>query len=79
MGGGKRLRPILCVSAYGACGGSRTEGAYDLGASLEMIHAYSLMHDDLPCMDDDAISAVPLFTYSSVSSMSIAPHIFQSV
>jgi len=52
MGGGKRLRPILCVSAYGACGGSRTEGAYDLGASLEMIHAYSLMHDDLPCMDD---------------------------
>jgi len=52
MGGGKRLRPILCVSAYHACGGARHEAVYDLGASLEMIHGYSLMHDDLPCMDD---------------------------
>jgi geranylgeranyl pyrophosphate synthase len=52
MSGGKRLRPILCVSAYAACGGDRREAAYDLAASLEMIHAYSLMHDDLPCMDD---------------------------
>jgi len=52
MSGGKRLRPILCVSAYAACGGQRTAASYDLAASLEMIHAYSLMHDDLPCMDD---------------------------
>lgn len=52
MGGGKRLRPILCVSAYTTCGGTRCAEIYDLGASLEMIHAYSLMHDDLPCMDD---------------------------
>ncbi len=52
MGGGKRLRPILCAAAYEACGGSRHEKVYDLGASLELIHAYSLMHDDLPCMDD---------------------------
>jgi geranylgeranyl pyrophosphate synthase len=52
MSGGKRLRPILCVSTYAACGGSRRRTAYDLAASLEMIHAYSLMHDDLPCMDD---------------------------
>jgi geranylgeranyl diphosphate synthase, type II len=52
MGGGKRLRPILCVSAYSACGGARDAEAYDLGAALELIHAYSLMHDDLPCMDD---------------------------
>ncbi len=52
MTGGKRLRPILCVSAYTACGGERSAALYDLAASLEMIHAYSLMHDDLPCMDD---------------------------
>ncbi len=51
-GGGKRLRPILCVAAYEACGGRAVDAVYDLGASLEMIHAYSLMHDDLPCMDD---------------------------
>ena len=50
--GGKRLRPVLCVSAYEACGGGPTSAAYDLAASLELIHAYSLMHDDLPCMDD---------------------------
>ena len=52
LGGGKRLRPILCVSAYTACGGERSPALYDLAASLELIHAYSLMHDDLPCMDD---------------------------
>jgi len=50
--GGKRLRPILCVSAYEACGGRVVEAAYDLASALELIHAYSLMHDDLPCMDD---------------------------
>jgi len=54
-GGGKRLRPILCVAAYEACGGSGGDAAYDLAASLELIHAYSLMHDDLPCMDDAAL------------------------
>lgn len=53
MGGGKRLRPVLCVAAYQACSGAEPpEAAYDLGASVELIHAYSLMHDDLPCMDD---------------------------
>jgi geranylgeranyl pyrophosphate synthase len=52
LGGGKRLRPILCVSAYEACGGSMGKSVYDLAAALELIHAYSLMHDDLPCMDD---------------------------
>jgi geranylgeranyl pyrophosphate synthase len=50
--GGKRLRPILCVEAHRACGGSGDSHAYDLGVSVELIHAYSLMHDDLPCMDD---------------------------
>jgi len=52
MGGGKRLRPILFISAYEACGGLLSPAIYDLAASLEFIHAYSLMHDDLPCMDD---------------------------
>ena len=49
---GKRVRPILCIAAHAACGGDVEEGCYDLAASIEMIHAYSLMHDDLPCMDD---------------------------
>jgi geranylgeranyl pyrophosphate synthase len=49
--GGKRLRPILCVAAYRAVGGTG-DGIYPLAVSLELIHAYSLMHDDLPCMDD---------------------------
>lgn len=53
---GKRLRPVLCVAAYRACGGGcGGEAPYDLAASLELIHAYSLMHDDLPCMDDAAL------------------------
>ena len=53
MTGGKRLRPILCATAYRACGGSGDRTAlYDLAVSLELIHAYSLVHDDLPCMDD---------------------------
>ncbi|MGD8360617.1 MAG: polyprenyl synthetase family protein [Gemmatimonadota bacterium] len=51
LSGGKRLRPILCVAAYRAAGG-KDDGVYALAVSLELIHAYSLMHDDLPCMDD---------------------------
>jgi len=51
--GGKRLRPILFAAAYRAAGGQgRTAAVYDTGVGLELIHAYSLMHDDLPCMDD---------------------------
>jgi len=52
MSGGKRLRPILCVAAYRACGGTLLREVYDLAISVEVIHTYSLMHDDLPCMDD---------------------------
>ncbi|MEX2467524.1 MAG: polyprenyl synthetase family protein [Gemmatimonadota bacterium] len=56
MTGGKRLRPILCATAYRACGGEGdAPRVYDLAVSLELIHAYSLMHDDLPCMDDAAL------------------------
>jgi len=51
LSGGKRLRPILCVAAYRAAGG-QDDSVYDLAVALELIHAYSLMHDDLPCMDD---------------------------
>jgi geranylgeranyl diphosphate synthase type II len=50
--GGKRLRPILTVSASRAVGG-REEDAILAGAAIECIHTYSLIHDDLPAMDDD--------------------------
>jgi geranylgeranyl diphosphate synthase, type II len=51
LSGGKRLRPVLCMAAYEACGGESDRIAR-LAASLELVHAYSLMHDDLPSMDD---------------------------
>lgn len=54
LGGGKRLRGALCLTAAEAVGGERTR-ALPAAAALEMIHAYSLIHDDLPCMDDDAL------------------------
>lgn len=50
--GGKRLRPILCLAAAEACGGS-IEAAMPLGVAIECLHTYTLIHDDLPCMDDD--------------------------
>jgi geranylgeranyl pyrophosphate synthase len=54
-GGGKRLRPILCVAAYRAVASVVPPAAYDLAASIELIHTYSLVHDDLPSMDDDPV------------------------
>jgi len=50
-GEGKRLRGILFLRAYEAAGG--TADASALAAAIEVVHAYSLVHDDLPCMDDD--------------------------
>jgi len=50
--GGKRLRPILCLAAAEACSDS-TDAAMPLACAVECIHTYSLIHDDLPCMDDD--------------------------
>ena len=50
--GGKRLRPILCLAAAEAVGGGPEE-VLPLACALEMIHTYSLIHDDLPSMDDD--------------------------
>ncbi|MFN2383842.1 MAG: polyprenyl synthetase family protein [Gemmatimonadota bacterium] len=55
--GGKRVRPLLVVAAYRAAGGDgATDGAmYRIGAAVELIHTYSLLHDDLPAMDDDPL------------------------
>jgi geranylgeranyl diphosphate synthase type II len=50
--GGKRMRPALCLAAAEACGGRR-EDAMPLACAVECIHTYSLIHDDLPAMDDD--------------------------
>ena len=52
LAGGKRLRPILAMAACEAVGGEAAD-AMGLACALEMIHTYSLIHDDLPCMDDD--------------------------
>ena len=49
---GKRLRPAMCLMAAEACGGT-IEAALPGAVAVEMIHAYSLIHDDLPAMDDD--------------------------
>lgn len=52
-GAGKRLRAVLLMAAYRAGGG--TGDASPLAAAVEVVHAYSLVHDDLPCMDDDDV------------------------
>ena len=52
LGGGKRLRSVLCLMAAEACGGDG-EAALPAACALEMVHTYSLIHDDLPAMDDD--------------------------
>ena len=50
--GGKRLRPALCLAAAAACGGDEAQ-AMPLACAVECIHTYSLIHDDLPAMDND--------------------------
>lgn len=52
LGGGKRVRAVLTLAACTVCG-SPAENAVDLACALEMVHCYSLIHDDLPCMDND--------------------------
>jgi len=52
LGSGKRFRPALVLAAYETAGGT-SDAIVDLAASVEIVHAYSLVHDDLPCMDND--------------------------
>ncbi|HXG30347.1 MAG TPA: farnesyl diphosphate synthase [Thermodesulfobacteriota bacterium] len=54
LAGGKRLRPILCIAAGEAVGGT-IESILPIACAIEMIHTYSLIHDDLPSMDDDLL------------------------
>jgi len=53
LGEGKRLRPTLVFAAHEALKGASAVGVAALAAAVEVVHAYSLVHDDLPCMDDD--------------------------
>lgn len=53
LGEGKRMRAVLLLAAHRAAGGSAD--ASELAAAIEVVHAYSLVHDDLPCMDDDDV------------------------
>lgn len=52
INGGKRIRPVLLLEFYKLCNGD-DDCAYNFACALEMIHSYSLVHDDLPCMDND--------------------------
>jgi geranylgeranyl pyrophosphate synthase len=54
LGPGKRIRPLLLMAACRATGGD-PEAAAPIACSVEFVHAYSLVHDDLPCMDDDVL------------------------
>ena len=77
---GKRLRPLLAMAAYRAAGG--TADLTELAASLEVVHAYSLVHDDLPCMDDDDLRrgrptthkkfGVPVATVAGIAMVPLA-------
>ena len=79
-GEGKRLRGLLLLAAYDAVGG--TGDASALAAAVEIVHAYSLVHDDLPCMDNDSIRrgrptthrafSVPLATVAGVAMVPLA-------
>ena len=54
LSGGKRIRPVMALAACEAVGGA-AQDALGLACALEMIHTYSMVHDDLPCMDDDEL------------------------
>jgi len=53
LGGGKRLRPILCLWSHDLVGGDQRDAALDAACAIECLHTYSLIHDDLPSMDND--------------------------
>ena len=79
-GGGKRLRALLVIAGHRAVGGS--QNVADLAAAVEVIHAYSLVHDDLPAMDDDdlrrgrptahRVFGVPIATCAGVAMVPLA-------
>lgn len=79
---GKRLRPILCMAAYRAAGGEVRAAARRLALAPEIVHTYSLVHDDLPCMDDDElrrgrptvhrVHGVPLATLAGAALLPLA-------
>jgi geranylgeranyl diphosphate synthase, type II len=50
--GGKRIRPVLTIAAFEACGG-KNDSIMKIAGAIEIIHTYTLIHDDLPCMDND--------------------------
>ena len=54
--GGKRLRPVLMLEFCRMCGERQPEKYAEIACSIELIHTFSLIHDDLPCMDDDVIA-----------------------
>ncbi|MGK2962010.1 MAG: farnesyl diphosphate synthase [Gemmatimonadaceae bacterium] len=64
-GGGKRLRALLVLAAYRAAGGAGD--ASGIAVSVEIVHSYSLVHDDLPCMDDDDMRRGRLATHRAFS------------
>jgi geranylgeranyl pyrophosphate synthase len=80
LGGGKRLRGLLFLAAYRTGGGGADASA--LAAAVEVVHAYSLVHDDLPCMDDDDVRrgrptvhrvyGVPVATAAGVAMVPLA-------
>jgi len=80
LGGGKRLRGLLFLASYRTAGGNADASA--LAAAIEVVHAYSLVHDDLPCMDDDdmrrgrptvhRVYGVPIATTAGVAMVPLA-------
>lgn len=55
LGGGKRLRPILAMIAYEECSGQPSDPLIPGLIGIEFLHCYTLVHDDLPCMDNDTL------------------------
>ncbi len=53
LSGGKRIRPVLCFASFELFSGNSGEKILPFGVGIECLHTYSLIHDDLPCMDDD--------------------------
>ena len=63
--GGKRIRPLIMLESYRLCGGNDCNVLYDFMAALECIHTYSLVHDDLPAMDNDEYRRGKLTTHKA--------------